>query len=259
MEVKTTLASLLCFLICCLPACALRASSSSMQTRRLDPYGEAFVINRMVDRERLNRFQILAERAGVNVSHFPAVDKQDMDLNEMVRQGEISIEVMKHMENKSSTRGSYACALSHIRLYRRIASTPAAAPTLIFEDDSDIPENFHESLNKVMESAPSDWDMLYLNHNMLKGKVVNKLWVKPKNGPLPGTNGCHNAYLVTPAGAGKLLTFLQPYSSFETKDSVIKTHFNDFNAYFLRRKLVRQSRGLSARTNSIPLPFIGCH
>merc|ERR1719188_408969 len=162
----------------------------------------AFVINRVVDRDRFRQFQRSAKCAGLNVTRIRALDKSRMHIGKLRANGEITERVARIIR-QGNLQGTFACTISHTRLWRELAQHDVDEDAfLIFEDDSAIPSNFLPRLEKAMKSAPTDWDMLYLNHNRLVGhKIGRGVWFAPqKKYSGVGTNALHNAYLVRPPG-----------------------------------------------------------
>lgn len=54
-----------------------------------------------------------------------------------------------------------ACWQSHLQVYFRIAHRNPAKPTLILEDDIDIPPSFGLDIKTYLRNLPSDWDMFF--------------------------------------------------------------------------------------------------
>jgi GR25 family glycosyltransferase involved in LPS biosynthesis len=215
-------------------------------------YTQAFVVNRDVDQDRLAMFATSAEAAGVRFERFPAIDKANLDAEKLIVNGEITQDValVAQIEKR---RGNYACALSHIRLWQRLASADDNSTFLVFEDDSVIPPDFHAKLRAALATVPADWDMLYLNHERLKGNAVNADWLRPSScfPKCKGKNALQNAYVVRPPGLRRILKFMSPIAWINgTKDAFMRRHFDAFQAYFLIRQLVPQAGTKSVRTGA---------
>jgi len=207
-------------------------------------YAEAFVLNRGVDSARLGRFGALAKTAGVRFNRCDGVDAALMDLTALLSNHNISYEP----PGKPDTHQwrNMACTLAHVRLWRMLVDQPQDQRFLIFEDDSAIPATFHAVLEAALKTVPSDWDLLYLNHNRLVGAVVNKDWFTPEQKPQDleqrrGTNALLNAYMVRPSGLKHLLAFMHPVGQ-GIVDDIMRQHFYEFKAYFLRVALVKQDK-----------------
>lgn len=109
-----------------------------------------------LDRSLESRYEPLRERMksrGVlyNATKITAIDGRDL------------------MSNPSKLkRNTYACLLSHIKAIEnaRDRNLPCV---LIIEDDVDFVSDFTESVTRVMEELPTDWDALWLGgRNVLR-------------------------------------------------------------------------------------------
>lgn len=60
------------------------------------------------------------------------------------------------------SHGSLGCALSHIKLWEKIASLEADSYHLIFEDDVIFDRNFQNTLDQLLETYPIDADIFFL-------------------------------------------------------------------------------------------------
>jgi len=221
--------------------------TSSEKSKAWNLYTEAYVINRKVDTQRLEAFAALAHDAGVTFEVFEAADKDVLTVAQLEMDGEIGPAVRLRSDKVS---GTLASGLSHSRLWRKLVRRDNKSKFLIFEDDSGIPPDFHKRLALAMTQVPDDWDMLYLNHNRLKGDPVppSNTWLRPnRENPGKKTNALINAYLVRHAGLRRLLRFLHPINYTISFDSMMRRHFMDFQAYFLIERLVPQRNVSSVR------------
>src|SRR5262249_40601254 len=133
--------------------------------------------------------------------------------------------------------GALGCAASHRKLWT--AATKSNRPTLIMEDDCCLSGNFAAMAERVSHDVPGPWDILYFGYNTNAAITVSVL---PN---LPGTIRFHDrvkrspgwfagfsdadvantaahrvqqiwgllCYMVSPAGADRLLTHCFPLSS----------------------------------------------
>ena len=113
---------------------------------------------------------------------------------------------------------------------------------LIFEDDCRILDKFKENVKKYEDYFPEDWDMLWLGHGKLKGKNINEFILKPENNPGSGYNALHHCYLIKKSSIKKILDILLPAKNFKSKDTILRSNFDKFNAYFLIPNLATQDR-----------------
>lgn len=148
------------------------------------------------------------ERHGLAFRWFEGVNGRSLD--EASIAGLYSAERAKRDGGRELNRGEIGCAASHLNLYRTMLDEGQAL-ALVLEDDAALSENFAAELEQVCRSV--DWsenDLVLLSH-------VHKYtdWGARRLGrglrlvrPVKAYNG--NGYLVTPAGARKLLAELQP-------------------------------------------------
>ncbi|KAF7332662.1 hypothetical protein MKEN_00149100 [Mycena kentingensis (nom. inval.)] len=117
------------------------------------------------------------------------------------------------------TRSVVACYRSHVAALEVAAQQTDGAPTLIMEDDVDVEVDIRSRLDRVWGALPDDWDMVYLGHcwseetenaplhvpDSQKSFAADDTYprIHPSNGPL-----CTHAYIVSPAGAARLLSHL---------------------------------------------------
>lgn len=134
------------------------------------------------------------------------------------------------------TDSEYACAVSHIKIWKLIVSKnlPAA---LILEDDAVLGKNFDTVLSAALREVPAAWDMLYAGYfesELSKPTKVSEHIYESGNGVF-GTHG----YMLTQTGARKLLQLLpmvQPVDGFLAKNAQEK----QLDAYLVEPKVVWQ-------------------
>lgn len=82
---------------------------------------------------------------------------------------EIDQSVIKKKRSDFNYHGQICCALSHLLIYRKIQQLDQQNKyVLVFEDDfacilPDIRINFDSYLDKILQIAPDDFDIIYLN------------------------------------------------------------------------------------------------
>lgn len=115
----------------------------------------------------------------------------------------------KHI--KTLTAGEIGCACSHRLIWRKVAASPNIQIAVIFEDDIKPYDNFDKNLEKIFNTLPPLWDIIYidairhhtfLNKWMLTFKTANKNLLKIS--PWKNTTGTH-AYIINRKSAQKLL------------------------------------------------------
>lgn len=110
------------------------------------------------------------------------------------------------------TPGELGCALSHIKIYRRIVAQHQAA-AIIFEDDIDLEAGF-KSVIAATEHFPTDWELMLLGHySQLATERETRASFRGRRKLVDGFEavrlvelayGTH-AYMITFNGAKKLL------------------------------------------------------
>ena len=147
----------------------------------------AFVINLPRNEDRLARFrqQIADSDFGdIEVNKFDAIDGKTTDITKWLNndtQQELK-EVTRNNYRTSHyqlTYGGVGCFLSHYSLAKQLKENTDASINqyLIFEDDVDIPPVFMETLARVMEDLPDDWDIVLLGTHRINGGPI----IKSKN------------------------------------------------------------------------------
>ena len=144
------------------------------------------------------------------------------------------------------------CALSHAILWAQlVCEHPAVKNYMIFEDDHRFvdQEGWPETWKKAVQEAPADAELLYLG-GVLPGnksvysdflEPVNDVWatIRPNtafgsNTPLPIFHFCTYAYVLTRAGAAKLLKALQTTGCYTSIDHFLNHPRNGLRVYVMR-------------------------
>lgn len=153
-----------------------------------------YVVNLKKDIERWNVIKNDADKQNLNIVRFDAVDGRKINLN---------TPKYNHMfQSHKLKAGQKGCALSHITLWNKIKNDNHDI-IIVLEDDAIIPKNFNVKLNKYLNQAPNNWDMIILGGNRFKGKYYSKNLIKPVINPYGnwGTFG----YMIKKNTANKLL------------------------------------------------------
>lgn len=146
--------------------------------------------------------QLIAQR-------ISAVDGSKLNLDHVPKTiiSEKGIHDAKDKSKKTGiplTPGGIGCALSHRTVWEHII-TQNLKSALILEDDIRVEQDFHNKLNKIMNSVKGlDYDVLFLGYHpaslkYLDTKLINNMFVRS-----PRTYGLFG-YVVSKKGAEKLL------------------------------------------------------
>jgi glycosyl transferase family 25 len=169
---------------------------------------DVYVINLVSNKERLESFKQQYAKSDLSWKEYivyPAVVGKDLDIIKHVTPQAYSQLMETDLTNKRKhhydiTRGAIGCYLSHLDIYKKIASSNKKYG-LIFEDDVMIASDFYKRMLYGLNTVPSDWDMYLLGLICLKCDVnndyinVTRFW---------GTHG----YLLKKESAIKLVNYL---------------------------------------------------
>ena len=103
---------------------------------------------------------------GIQFNRFNGIDGTKLDIDKFVTEkaaNEIQVATDSGFRTKhyQLTKGGVGCYLSHLNLYKQIA-TGDKPYGIIFEDDAVVATDVLEKLNKNLESIPSNWDIVLL-------------------------------------------------------------------------------------------------
>ena len=154
-------------------------------------------LERRGDRREFMQKQL--EREGITYSFLDAVDGQLLK-TELLPESLISKTSKENLSN-----GQFGCALSHYDIWLQMLEK-GWDNLLLFEDDTVIDENFKAKLEIVMKEVPDDFDYLILGSC---GKIFERERVS-KHVFVPYNTCCTDGYIVSKAGAEKLLTLAAP-------------------------------------------------
>lgn len=197
-------------------------------------FDKAYVISLEESEKRRKKFFSYAEKAGVDVEWFRAIRGDKVDVEEQQKQGVLSVPFTLKMP------GSLGCLLSHTATWDRVKELGDDAVGLIFEDDAVFSPNFKKRLEAISwEDIPEDWDMLWLGWHKINCEPVNRWVGRPRFPSKKRGNSGHYCYLVRGGSVDKLKALLYPTTNKSSKDVVLRGRFDQFNAYFLLRRIAR--------------------
>lgn len=129
---------------------------------------------------------------------FPAIGKKDIESYSYSFLGDWIDPVL----HRPHTAGEVGCFLSHYHLWKECADN--GVPYLILEDDVYPDENFKHELNNIIDRA-LEWDILYMSYMDMNPDNCVTVSDGELNICRPGYPYWACAYIITPAGAEKLL------------------------------------------------------
>lgn len=133
---------------------------------------------------------------------FPAVDGKKLTKEDLLKDKVFTPKALRKLRV-----GEFGCTLSHRTLWERVAYDPAINVALILEDDAELAPDFTTHFAALAPHIPADFDLLYLYHSPRDNALVptaspsiyHSLYLR-----------CAHGYLITKAGARKLLKQLFP-------------------------------------------------
>ena len=121
--------------------------------------------------------QIKKNLTGLRYQFFFSVDKNDIDVNNLVNNSVYDLDagIKNHRYHKPMSKGQIACAMGHRMIYEDVIKNNFSK-VLILEDDVAPVENFSENFSQVMNNLPFDWDLLYFDYSKNENtKLAKKL------------------------------------------------------------------------------------
>jgi glycosyl transferase family 25 len=154
----------------------------------------AFLINLDRSQDRLRYMQAQADRIGLQVERFPAINGSA-----------VPDHLRSQFAGSRLTPGQVGCYASHLCLHERVVRDDLSY-ALILEDDAELQDDLMLAAEKAMAAAPADWDYIQLSGtfkrpvlsiaNLPNGRHLVRHW------RLPGGTG---AYLISRRGAEKMI------------------------------------------------------
>jgi GR25 family glycosyltransferase involved in LPS biosynthesis len=208
-------------------------------------FPKAFVINLNRRPDRYEKFKSNCFCLKFNPERFEAVDGSAMaekGFSEPIR-------YLFRNNDFNMSPGVVGCALSHIKLWKKLVADTKVDSYLIYEDDVEFTESYEWKLFSLMLSAPASWDILYLGHlicyeeledhrvERMDGVGMLPVWesmvqyIVPKRTSWVGTA----SYMISKRGAQKLMDAI---------DDVGVNHGID---YFMQLRFERTLRAYAAR------------
>jgi len=143
---------------------------------------------------------------------------------------------------KQLTMGEVGCALSHIGIWRQIASQPIRGPALILEDDVLLDDDAAVRLRSYAAQLPAGWDLVYLG-----GIKMGRAKHMAPNVILPECYLCTHGYMLSPNGAKRLLTRLPVQGPV---DHFMSECFRYLNTFAFQPPLAHQPQHLHGHIES---------
>jgi GR25 family glycosyltransferase involved in LPS biosynthesis len=174
-----------------------------------DYFDKVVVINLDKRTDRLEKISKQLDELGITFERFSAIDGKAEGIDPIV-----------------------AGRMSHTKVWEK----NLGKKVLILEDDAEFVDNFNEKFTEVIQTLPSDWDVLYLGALVAPktGRVtqVNQHWYKQIV-----STGTH-AYCIKPDKMSYFINKLKDYEWYI--DIGLRLEAVDLNAYITQPNLVTQ-------------------
>lgn len=220
---------------------------------------DVYVINMVKDVEK--RAKVIKEFEKHGISKYTIIDGiYGKGLSDKEIQNVTSM-ICHH----TCTQSSIGCAMSHMMTWKKVVESNR--PSIIFEDDILLEENFINDLQKYYAKVPQDYDIIYLGCNTCDydneysiTRVFSDLIFPKKDFKRLNENvyipshplGLHS-YLISPRGAKKLLKLIN--GNIKTHvDIQINFNANDLNLYAIEPKLAYAKTEIESSSNTLIYP-----
>ena len=174
-----------------------------------------YVINMDADTGRLEEFNTMMENFNWPYIRHPAVNGKHL-FDSSRNNNPDELELMDRLIKRPTwlSASEIGCSLSHVSLWEKVATDPFLQRILIFEDDArthadgaTIERLIDDFYSYLEDNNIQEPDMLYLGKSLDYCSNYEKIWgnIYKSRRPL-----CLHAYIMTKAGANKLLS-MAPY------------------------------------------------
>ena len=144
-------------------------------------------------------------------------------------------------KNLDKNRGEIGCALSHLNIWKKFQKSKDKY-LIVVEDDVIFEKNLYQKINKYLENAPKNWDIIYLGGSSIVGYKVNDYFIKPR---LYGRGNLGTyAMLINKKGVNNLLKYCNPIN--QSIDHQIKKQFNNINVYYTYPCLIHHNNDMDS-------------
>ena len=198
---------------------------------------KTYVIN--LDR-RPDRMKDFEKISPVKCTKFSAIDGKMLKPN-------IQLQQIFEGNDYNMRNGMVGCAMSHIKLLIQLVKSEQKM-YCILEDDVTFTDSFVQKVQQVLKDvAKYDWDFIYLGHHLNPPDSDNGCYNKNKKPVITrwsrdlsltlsvgGTFG----YIITKAGAEKMLNFINTNSMTNGIDTVYQKASNIVNTFYCYPHLV---------------------
>lgn len=202
-----------------------------------------YVINLDRRSDRWAKFVTLEEPKFLNYTRVSAIDGMKMIPTEQLQR-------IFDGNDYNMRRGMVGCAMSHISLYVNFVNEMSVKDIdmmCVLEDDVEFVPDFQNKFIHIINTTPPDWDLIYLGHHMWKKYITDETYDREKlpkaekwdvKTSLRRSIGGTTGYLITKAGARKLLDFINKHGMTNGIDTVQQKSADVLNIYYCSPQLV---------------------
>jgi glycosyl transferase family 25 len=185
----------------------LRRANPAILTDVSEQHFPAYVINLARSSERREYITSHLKSIGITPTLFNAVDGKQLSMDELLSSGKYNDEVSRKTFDRSLSMAEIGCGLSHIYVYESIVRQQAAF-ALVSEDDAQFSPDARARIQRIIETAPPDWELIQLRFDCRDFDIVSSELVDFRfNNDLPVAA---TAYLIKLSAATKIIANAYP-------------------------------------------------
>jgi GR25 family glycosyltransferase involved in LPS biosynthesis len=198
-------------------------------------------INLEKDKDRNKKMIKTLKENNIKYYRKNAVYGKNLNINNIDNRiiDSIGLEDIKNKNYKfglSLTMGGIGCAISHYEIIKNISEDKDNNNKyIILEDDINFQKNLISNIQKVLKSAPNNWDIIYIGYGPIsddyKNKKINYNFYKTNR--VHGTFG----YILNKKGAKKILNLFPIKYQIDTA-LYLASRNNKINSYIYKPQLI---------------------
>lgn len=213
------------------------------------PWQHCRVVSLEHDHDRRLHIDDQLTRAGIPYEFAAGIPGSSLDRDVLLAEGT----VVAHMLDRErvplwASLNQVGCSMAHLAVLSEVACAPEERPTLIFEDDADLVDDFAARATALIDRVPADAEMLYFGHLFADASdTPPAIGVEPARVP----RGTY-AYLVWPSAAVTVLEHAHPIKiAFDEYlvDLIVRSRVS---AYVANPAIVEQRQSLGSSVHRPP-------
>lgn len=208
---------------------------------------------------KLNDLFVKLNKIGLQYELFYGVNGKNININDT---DNINIKLLNYnseiyyyditKNNRLMKKGEMGCALSHLKIYKKLVDDTIYDKYLILEDDVELIASL-DDLYDIMCNIPNNFDMLHLAKSdwfpFIKYQKINNFFYDIHKRYFNRTT----AYMISKNGANKLLNYTNNYINIPADDLLSHTvlNDNDFKFYVPQNFLFQEIENNNSIINKI--------